>query len=399
MNNLHIFFLSNVVEGTDNFWYNRNIRNRKEQYMKQIKQIFVLFITLVMALSFVGCTPQIVEKDLPNSEQNQPTPAESVKEPQNNNPIQDKNEDKVDEVDLKKIKANENGQVVILMYHGISDKESEWVRTADNFRKDLKVLYDKGYRLVSLRDYIENNIKVEAGYTPFVLTFDDGAKNNFNIIEENGEKKIDPNCAVGILEEFKKEHSDFGKGGSFFVYYPIPFRQKELIKEKFEFLIANGYDIGNHTYTHENLGKIGTEEIQKALAKNVFSAQGYVPGYDVYALALPNGIGPKGDNYKYAIQGEYDGVKYNHRAVLLVGSNPAPSPVSVKFDPARLPRVRASEMKTDGVGLYDWLQHFEKKPEKRYISDGNPDMVAIPESEKDNVDESKLNGKELIIYN
>jgi hypothetical protein len=80
------------------------------------------------------------------------------------------------------------------------------VRTADNFRKDLKVLYDKGYRLVSLRDYIENNIKVEAGYTPFVLTFDDGAKNNFNIIEENGEKKIDPNCAVGILEEFKKEN-------------------------------------------------------------------------------------------------------------------------------------------------------------------------------------------------
>jgi uncharacterized lipoprotein YehR (DUF1307 family) len=89
--------------------------------MKQFKQLFVLFIALVMVLGFVGCTPQIVEKDLPNSEQNQPTPAESVKEPQNNNPIQDKNEDKVDEVDLKKIKANENGQVMILMYHGISD--------------------------------------------------------------------------------------------------------------------------------------------------------------------------------------------------------------------------------------------------------------------------------------
>lgn len=300
---------------------------------------------------------------------------------------------------MKKIKANENGQVMILMYHGISDKEAEWVRTADNFRKDLKVLYDKGYRLISLKDYIENNIKVEAGYTPFVLTFDDGAKNNFNILEENGEKKIDPNSAVGILEKFKKEHLDFGSGGSFFVYYPIPFRQKELIKEKYEFLIANGYDIGNHSYNHDNLGKLSVEDVQKTLAKNVKSTDEYLAGYDVYALALPLGIGPKGDNYKYAAQGEYGGVKYNNRAVLKVGSNPAPSPVSVKFDPIRLPRVRASEMKTDGVGLYDWLKYFEKKPEKRYISDGNPDTVTIPENEKVNVDQNKLNGKELVIYN
>jgi hypothetical protein len=134
------------------------------------------------------------------------------------------------------------------------------------------------------------------------------------------------------------------------------------------------------------------------LAKNVKLTQEYLPGYDVYALALPLGIGPKGDNYKYAAQGEFEGVKYNHRAVLRVGSNPAPSPVSVKFDPLRLPRVRGSEMKTEGTGIYDWLKYFEKKPEKRYISDGNPDTVAIPESEKENVDLNKLNGKELVMY-
>lgn len=366
--------------------------------MKQLKHVFVLFTALAIALSFAGCTSQTVEKIPQNLEQNQPASLESNKEPQNNNSIQDNNEDKVDKASLENIKANENGQVMILMYHGISDKEAEWVRTPDNFRKDLKVLYDKGYRLVSLKDYIENNIKVEAGYSPFVLTFDDGAKNNFNIIEENGEKKIDPDCAVGILEEFKKEHPDFGSGGSFFVYYPIPFRQKELIKEKYEFLIKNGYDIGNHAYTHENLGKLSIEDVQKALAKNVKSTQDYLPGYDVYALALPLGIGPKGDNSKYAAQGEYDGVKYNHRAVLKVGSNPAPSPVSVKFDPLRLPRVRASEMNTDGAGLYDWLDYFGKKPGKRYISDGNPDTVAIPGSEEENVDKSKLNGKKLVIY-
>lgn len=365
--------------------------------MRESKQIIILFFVFVMALSLAACTPEAIETGLNNTKQNQQEPVETNNGPQNNDPIQD-NEEKAVEVDLKKIKANENGQVMILMYHGISDKEAEWARTADNFRRDLEVLYDKGYRLVSLRDYIENNMKVEAGYTPFVLTFDDGAKNNFNIIDENGEKKVDPSCAVGILEDFKKEHPDFGSGGSFFVYYPTPFRQKELIKEKYEFLIKNGYDIGNHSYTHENLGKITAEEVQKTLARNIRSTQEYLPGYDVYALALPNGIGPKGDDYEYAVRGEYEDIKYDHRAVLKVGSNPAPSPVSMKFDPLRLPRVRGSEMKTEGVGLYDWLQYFEKKPEKRYISDGNPKTVAIPESEKENVDLNKLNGKELVIY-
>lgn len=366
--------------------------------MKKLKQVFLLFVALVIAFNFIGCTPGQKSESPDKTEQTQPTPAEPVEEPAEE-PGEQPPEDKIsDEEALKKIKANENGQVMILMYHGISDTEAEWVRTADNFRKDLETLYEKGYRLISLKDYIENNITVEAGFTPVVMTFDDGLQNNFNIIEENGEKKIDPNCAVGILEEFKKQHPDFGKGGSFFVYYPIPFRQKELIKEKYEFLVANGYDIGNHAYTHENLGKLSPEEVQKALGKNVKLTQEYLPGYDVYALALPFGIGPKGDDYKYAAQGEYEGVKYNHRAILKVGSNPATSPVNVKFDPLRLPRVRASEMNTAGTGIYDWLEYFDKKPEKRYISDGNPNTVAIPESEKENVDQAKLNGKQLIIY-
>ncbi|MEA4849223.1 MAG: hypothetical protein VB106_18465, partial [Clostridiaceae bacterium] len=229
--------------------------------MKRLKRIIALFFAFTIIFGFAACTPQITEEHPKEPEQNQGSavPTEPGKEPHDSEPAPDNGEEKAGQVDLKAIKANENGQIMILMYHGISDKEAEWVRTADNFRKDLEVLYDKGYRLISLKDYIENDIRTEAGYTPFILTFDDGAKNNFNMIEENGEKKIDPDCAVGILEEFKKEHPDFGSGGSFFVYYPIPFRQKELIKEKYEFLIANGYDIGNHSYSHENLGKLSTE--------------------------------------------------------------------------------------------------------------------------------------------
>ncbi|MDF2590707.1 MAG: polysaccharide deacetylase [Clostridia bacterium] len=363
--------------------------------MIKFKAKYALTFMLIMILLLGACTPQTGTNVAPPAktpdQTQQPAPQpkpEDEKEPEPAAP----------QADYSAIKANENGQIMLLMYHGIGSKEEEWVRTPENFRRDLENLYEKGYRLITLKDYIENNIKVEAGFTPVVITFDDGLQNQFNIIEENGEKKLDPDCAVGIIEEFKKKHPDFGQGGSFFVYYSNPFRQKELIKEKYDFLIKNGYEIGNHAYTHENLGEQSAEGVQKALALNVKSTQEYLPGYDVFALALPYGIAPKDEKFQYAVSGEYEGTKYNNRAILRVGSNPAPAPNHIKLDAARLPRIRASELKMGGTGIYDYLASFEKHPEKRYISDGNPNTIVIPEKEKDNINKDSIKDKELITY-
>ena len=316
--------------------------------------------------------------------------------------LQNKEEelDVIEEViDLNKIKPNENGQIMVIMYHGIGDEESEWVRTSDNFRKDLKTLYESGYRLLSLNDYVDNNINIEAGYTPVVLTFDDGLQNQFNYIDINGNKQIDPNCAVGILEEFCSDNPDFGKAATFFVYYPVPFRQKEFISEKYRFLIDNGYEIGNHGYNHENLGKITTEKVQESLAKNVYNTNKFIHGYNVRSLALPYGAAPKGDNYKYVVSGEFEGYEYFNKAVLKVGSNPAYAPNHIKYDPARIPRVRGSEILVQGTGIYDYLDYFEKNPQKRYISDGNNNTIYVPEDELDNINSDSIKDKELITYN
>ncbi|MCK9217676.1 MAG: polysaccharide deacetylase family protein [Firmicutes bacterium] len=303
-----------------------------------------------------------------------------------------------EEIDLYDIKPNENGQIMIIMYHGISKEESEWVRTIDNFKKDLKSLYDNGYRLLNLSDYVNNNISTEAGFTPVVLTFDDGLQNQFNYVDENGVKVIDPDCAVGILEEFCKNHPDFGKGASFFVYYPVPFRQSDFIYDKFKFLIENGYEIGNHGYNHENLGKISIDKVQESLAKNAQKTYDILSGYTVQTLALPYGAAPKGNNYKYVIKGEYNGFSYNNKAVLKVGSNPAFAPNHIKFDSERLPRVRGSEILVNGTGMYDYIEYFKKNPEKRYISDGNKDTVTIPESELPNFNMDSIGEKNLITY-
>ncbi|WP_372998243.1 polysaccharide deacetylase family protein [Lutispora sp.] len=362
--------------------------------MKKVSVIILLALSLLLS----SCANAGI-KNLENVDKPSIGDVEHVEEEKDID--SNETDEESNKIDYEKIKPNENGKVMILMYHGIGEEESEWVRTVENFKKDLQTLYDKGYRLLSLRDYINNNINIEAGYTPVVITFDDGLLNQFNLIEEGGETRIDPNCAVGVLEDFYKDHPDFGRAASFFVYYPVPFRQKELIKDKFDFLIENGYEIGNHGYNHENLGKVSIEEVQESLSKNARQTKEILGDYIVESLALPYGAAPKGDGYKYVISGSFEGFNYFHKAVLKVGSNPAPSPNSIDFDPQRLPRVRASEMKVQGTGIYDYLKYFENNPDKKYVSDGDPNTVTIPESEISNIDIERLemSNKKLITYN
>ena len=43
-----------------------------------------------------------------------------------------------------------------------------------------------------MKDYIEGNINTPPGTTPVVITFDDGTRGQFNILDEDGEFRIDP---------------------------------------------------------------------------------------------------------------------------------------------------------------------------------------------------------------
>lgn len=355
--------------------------------MRKQKSFIAAFL---LAAILSGCAPKQtlqVPEDIPSVIEDKPSVV--ITEPSMEEIV----------IDYKEIKANESGKIMVLMYHHIGEKEDEWVRTPENFKKDLKTLYDKGYRTVSLRDYINNNINVPAGYTPVVITFDDGNQNQFNLIEKDGEFIIDSSCAVGIMKDFAKEYPDFGSAATFYVYYPVPFRQRDKIKEKFDYLISNGFDIGNHSYTHEALGKLDANGIQKQLALNVKMTGEYLPGYNVDSLALPYGSRPKDENLrKYIVSGEYEGTEYNNRAVLLVGSNPAPAPGNKNFDASAIPRIRASEMKTAGTGIYDWLKYFDIHPEERYISDGDPDTIVIPVNNEDKLNIEALKDKKIIKY-
>lgn len=285
----------------------------------------------------------------------------------------------------KNLPANELGRIMILEYHLIGEAEGEWRRTPENFRKDLRMLYDNGYYPVSLGTLISGKMNVPAGKTPFAITFDDSSEGQFRYIQKGGKWVIDPDSAVGMMEQFKKEHPDFPLTATFYVLPAIKpglrlFGQEELIGQKLNFLVNHGYEIGNHSYWHQNLGKADDAGVQKQLALAVKAIQSYLPGYQVRSLALPFGVHAK--NMGLEIRGTFEGTGYQHKSVMLVGSASAPSPYSEEFNPYLLERIQAGDTPW---GPAAYIKRYQKNPELRYISDGNIKTVTYPENSQSKV--------------
>lgn len=304
-------------------------------------------------------------------------------------------------IDLTIVKPNEAGKIMVVMFHNFVDiykkGDKQFTTTFNDFRSLLQTLYTSGYRLINLNDYLNNRIDVPAGFIPMVFTFDDGTSGQFNLVEENGGLVANKQSAVGIMEEFNKLHPDFGLKGTFFVNLgDLAFSGKGTAAERLKYLIDRGFEIGNHTYTHINLKKAkSADEIQKEIGENQKKMYELVPGYMFKSFSLPYGE-PAKTLQQYVVKGEFDGVKYENLAIMEVGWDPSFSPVSKKFVPLSIHRVRASGIVPVEADLAWWLKKLTR--EEQYVSDGNPDTVTVPKSRESVVDTAKLNGRKLIIY-
>lgn len=308
------------------------------------------------------------------------------------------------DIDFEEISPNELGKIMIVMFHNFVETftstkydTGEYTITFKAFEELLYKLYDKGYRLINLKDYIENNISVPAGCTPIVFTFDDGTPGQFNLIEENGELKASEYSAVGVMEKFYSKHPDFGLGGTFYVNLGSPtFNGKGTLAERLQYLIDKGFEIGNHTLNHIPLNNIkSSDKLMAEIGGNQKRMYELVPGYKMFSFSLPNGAISK-ELAKYLEQGEYEGVEYKNLAVVEVGWDPALSPVSDKIDLLSLHRVRSPGMVPEKFDLNWWLDNISKADE--YISDGNPNIVTIPKDKADSINDSKLADKQLFLY-
>jgi len=97
------------------------------------------------------------------------------------------------------IKANESGKIMVVMFHNFVEKfsskgsdDGQYTITFDRFRELLQTLYDRKYRLISMRDYLNNNITVPEGCKPIIFTFDDASPGQFSLVEQNGNLMINP---------------------------------------------------------------------------------------------------------------------------------------------------------------------------------------------------------------
>jgi peptidoglycan/xylan/chitin deacetylase (PgdA/CDA1 family) len=272
--------------------------------------------------------------------------------------------------------SNELGRVMILEYHKIDLPEERWTRTPDNFRRDLQRLWERGYRLLSLNDYLDGRVTLPKGTTPVILTFDDSSPGQFRYLEKNGDWVVDPDCAVGILEQFDKDHPGFGRAATFFVLPGASppnrlFNQPELVGKKLAYLKSRGFEIGNHTLWHANLAKYDETTVRKQLLEAQEWVQKHLPGLRFRTLALPMGAYPK--ELGWAISGGVNGSTYRHDAILMVAGGAALSPHARGLDPYHLPRIQATEAE-----LGYWISHFDRRSEERYVSDGDPATVTVP---------------------
>jgi len=274
--------------------------------------------------------------------------------------------------------ANDQGRIPILEYHLVADKDSRWGRSADHFRHDLQLLYDRGYRPISVAQLVDRQIDIPAGTSPVVFTFDDASPGQFRYVDQGGSLVLDPNSAVGIWLEFNRKHADWGKkatfcllsgaaaGHAFFGEKGIEGQKSEWRFRKVKFLADQGFELCGHTLWHANLAKYSDAVVQEQIARGVLAIDSAVAGYRVRTFALPLGIWPR--NRALASGGSWHDpksgrdVRYKFDAILEVSGPPVPSPRSARFNAKSLARIQVY-----GGELERELDRLEKAGE-RYVA-------------------------------
>jgi hypothetical protein len=298
---------------------------------------------------------------------------------------------------------NELGKFLVLEYHRLGENEGEFTRKRENFEKDLRALYEAGYRPVTMRQMLDGDIDIPAGTSPVVVTIDDSSLGQFYLMEDGS---IDPHSMVGMWEAFREENPAWNNGAvwcilptadhpsNFFGERPsreVPREQREAtIRRKMEHLVEHDHEICNHTLFHARLDRARDDaQVQEYIGRAEDSLQVYLPAdYDIVTFALPLGMWPK--TRSLAWQGSHAGRPYEYRAVLEVAGGANESPFDTRFDPRSVNRFIVAPNH-----LERQLATWEKNPADRFISDGDPEIITVPAALADRVDRDRWGSKEV----
>ena len=281
---------------------------------------------------------------------------------------------------------NELGRIPVVEYHLIDTADGRYARERGRFARDLKLIYDRGYRPVSISQLLDRKIDLPRGLSPVVFVFDDASPSQFRYIEKNGQLEIDPISGIGIWNKFRESHPDWSNkavfcmlsgaaaGRSLFGDKGIEGQKSEWRFKKVQYLHAQGFELCNHTLWHAQLSKYSDAVVQEQIARGQMAIDSAVPGYKVRTFALPLGVWPK--NRALAKSGSWTDPKtkkvatYNNEAILEVSGGPTVSPHDPAFNPLSIKRIEVF-----GNQLEQTLDQLDKRG-TRYVSDGDPNTVA-----------------------
>ena len=264
----------------------------------------------------------------------------------------------LDAVDLGPLPPNELGQIPVLMMHRVTSPIiSEYDITPDALWLLLTRLHAEGYRPVRAVDLVRGRLRVPRGRTPVVLTFDDSSPGQFHRRFGGG---VDPRSGIGVLQAFSRRHPAFTPTATLYLN-GHPFEAPDT-GVALRSLDAAGYELGNHTLDHVNLGNVSARVGQQEIVELQNLIGSAVPGRRPATFSLPYGVWPA--DRGLASAGTWQGSSYRHEGIMLVGAEPTASPFSLAWDPTAISRIRASSWAggTEPYGATWWLDRLAADP-------------------------------------
>ncbi|WP_460369973.1 polysaccharide deacetylase family protein, partial [Actinocorallia lasiicapitis] len=273
-------------------------------------------------------------------------------------------------------KADELGQVPVIMYHRILKKKAAALdRTPDELRAELESLAADGYVPVTAADYVQGKIDIPLGKHPVVLTFDDADASHMALTADG---QPVPDTAAGVIMDVASRNPDFKPVATFYVTKDA-FQQGQSGNPAAAWLVEHGFELANHTYSHPDLSTLSEKQVKDEIGKGEKLTEALNGGHESITFAYPYGNTPKKPSWGMKGDG------WAFQGAFLAGYNPAPSPFDKNLDREKIPRIRSfPKTKTEGCDQFcstAWLAWFDKNPAKRYTSDGDPAVITAPKAQ------------------
>ncbi|MEU5865803.1 polysaccharide deacetylase family protein [Nonomuraea sp. NPDC047529] len=283
----------------------------------------------------------------------------------------------------RQVRANEAGLVPIIMYHRILRKRVASIdRTPGQLRQELEKLAKQGYVPITAGEFATGDIRVPAGRFPVVLTFDDGHPSHF-ALDASGNPE--PDTAVGVILDVAARYPSFRPTATFWITRePFGLRDQEQQAAAVRWLVEHGFEVANHTWSHPDLRRLSKKKVREQIVRveRLLKRLGAPPDR---TLALPYGSMPRPK--KLARTGSWDGTRYDFAGVFLAGAQPSLSPYAKNFDRGAIQRIQSNGKRGEcrkWCSQY-WLEWLNKHPGERYVSDGDPERISIPQKQRGNI--------------